>query len=36
MSIKYLLINISALATGLAGGYFATQYVLYPPPKKLD
>jgi ABC-type branched-subunit amino acid transport system permease subunit len=33
MSFKYLLINISALATGLAGGYFATNYTLYAPKK---
>lgn len=33
MSLKYFLINLTALATGLAGGYFTTYYAMYAPKK---
>jgi len=33
MSLKYFLMNVTALATGLVGGYFSTYYAFYAPKK---
>lgn len=33
MSLKYFLINLTALATGLTGGYYTTYYAMYAPKK---
>lgn len=34
MSLKYLLINLTTLGTGLVGGYYTTYFALYAPKKE--